>query len=60
MINTYLNTVEARIQEPIFYIEKNNLLLGGDGKIVDESLYARVKYNRGKDLKDLKCGYLVE
>ncbi|CAF1016020.1 unnamed protein product [Brachionus calyciflorus] len=34
-------------------IDKNNLLLGGNGKIaeIDESLYVRVKYNRGKDLK---------
>lgn len=34
-------------------IDKENLVLGGRGKIVeiDESLYARVKYNKGKDLK---------
>ena len=34
-------------------IDKENLLLGGPGKIVeiDESLYARVKFNKGKDLK---------
>ncbi|RMZ93697.1 ISXO2-like domain-containing [Brachionus plicatilis] len=34
-------------------IDKDNIKLGGNGKIVeiDESLYARVKHNKGKDLK---------
>ncbi|CAF0923894.1 unnamed protein product [Brachionus calyciflorus] len=55
-------SVSKEVTSSIFYrlrqlaslgIDKNNLLLGGDGKIVeiDESLYARVKYNREKDLK---------
>ncbi|CAF0771784.1 unnamed protein product [Brachionus calyciflorus] len=35
------------------WLDKGSLLLGGSGKIVeiDESLYARVKFNKGKDLK---------
>ena len=41
-------------------LNRAEIILGGNNSIVeiDESLFGKVKYNKGKDLKKNKFGYL--